>query len=147
MLSPKRQFILLPQDREIMAATGMSEEEYRWFVKEAIRHSKVRPSDPVALAGFSLILVNLAISLLLTGVAYLLTPKPSEEKDTEVEQRNDVDGQDIVRRDRYTPKAGFDSVQQVVELGSVIPIIYAKRDGKYGGIRVKIGRASCRERV
>ena len=136
MLSPKRQFVLLPQDREIMAATGMSEEEYRWFVKEAIRHSKVRPGEPVALTGFETILINLAISLLFTGVAYLLTPKPSEEKDTEVEQKNDVDGQDIIKRDRYTPKAGFDSVQQVVELGSVVPIIYAKREGKYGGIRV-----------
>ena len=136
MLTPKRQFVLLPKDREIMAATGMTEEEYRWFVKEAIRHSKIRPSDPVALTGIELFFINLALSLLLAGVSYLLTPKPSQEKDQEVEQKNDVDGQDIVKRDRYTPKAGFDSVQQVVELGSVIPIIYAKREGQYGGVRV-----------
>ena len=136
MLSPKRQFILLPQDREIMAATGMTEEEYRWFVKEAIKNSKIRPSDPVAIDPLTLTIINLALGLLLTGVAYLITPKPSQEKDNEVKQKPDVDGQDIVRRDRYTPKTGFDSVQQVVELGSVIPIIYAKREGQFGGIRV-----------
>ena len=136
MLTPKRQFVLLPKDREIMAATGMTEEEYRWFVKEAIRSSKIRPSDPVALTGIELFFINLALSLLLAGVSYLLTPKPSEEKDNELKQKEDVDGQDIVKRDRYTPKAGFDSVQQVVELGSVIPIIYAKREGQYGGVRV-----------
>ena len=136
MLSPKRQFVLLPQDREIMQSCGMTEEEYRWFVKEAIRHSKIRPGDPVALEPFTAFLINLAISLLLAGVSYLLAPKPSQEKDEEFENKEDVDGQDIVKRDRYTPKAGFDSVQQVVELGSVIPIIYAKREGQYGGVRV-----------
>ena len=136
MLSPKRQFVLLPQDREIMAATGMTEEEYRWFVKETLRHSKIRPGDPVALTGFEIIVINLALSLLFTGISYLLTPKPSQEKENELEQKEDVDGQDIVKRDRYTPKAGFDSVQQVVELGSVIPIVYAKREGQYGGVRV-----------
>ena len=34
MLSPDNRIVLLPQDREIMDITGMSEEEYRWFVRE-----------------------------------------------------------------------------------------------------------------
>ena len=48
MLSPNNRIVLLPQDREIMDITGMSEEEYRWFVRECYKHQKVRPGEPVA---------------------------------------------------------------------------------------------------
>ena len=51
-----------------------------------------------------------------------------------------VQGQNLVNGARFTPKSGFDSVQNVVELGSVVPLVYAKRqviDGiAYGGVRV-----------
>ena len=85
MLSPKRQFVLLPQDREIMAATGMTEEEYRWFVKEKLS-ATARSVQAIQLPELSfeiMFFINLALSLLLAGVAYLLTPKPSQEKDDE----------------------------------------------------------------
>ena len=139
MLSPnKNRIMLLPQDREIIDITGMSEEQYVFFCRQAILHSKLRPGEPVALEPFTIILINLAIGLVLSAASALLAPKPQVRKAPDVRTRN-VDGQSIVRGDQFTAKSGFDTVQNVVEIGSTIPIIYANRqliDGKYyGGIR------------
>ena len=53
---------------------------------------------------------------------------------------NTVQGQNIVDGSRYAPKAGFDSLQNVVELGSIVPLVYAKREtvgsNTSGGVRV-----------
>ena len=135
MLSPNNRIVLLPQDREIMDITGMSEEQYRWFVKEAILHSKLRPGEPTA---FLSIVASLVIGIALSVASALLTPRPTEPRRRE-ERR--VGGQDFVSGQRSAPTSGFDSVQNVVELGSTIPLVYANRrqasDGKYyGGVRV-----------
>jgi len=138
MLTPNRPIALLPQDRQIMQLTGMSEKEYRHFMREAILHSKLRPGEPT---NFLVIpfLVKLVIGVALTYLASLLAPKPRQQERGQLEQRT-VQGQDLVNGAKYTPKTGFDSVQNVVELGSVIPLIYSNRQKigaiSYGGIRV-----------
>ena len=140
-LSPKSfdRVILLPQDREIMAITGLSESEYREFVLELKRHSKIEPGTicNIVLSGFEVFLIQLVVGAALSYAATLLVPraKPQEQPRT-----NQVQGQNIITGAAYTPKAGFDSVQNVVDLGSVIPLVYANRqiiDGvSYGGVRV-----------
>ena len=135
MLDPKTPIALLPQDREIMDIMGMSESEYRWFVRECHKNTKLRPGEPVALDPITLSLINLAIGLLLTAVATLLTPKPKDQE-TKTPDEEVIEGQNVVRRDRFAPKSGFDSFQNVVDMGSVVPIIYCKREGEYGGLRV-----------
>ena len=118
-----------------MALTGMSETEYREFVAQCVEASDIRPGTPVALTGFELFLVNLAVGALLTAASALLAPKPKQEERPEVEDST-VEGQDVVRRDRFTAKSGFDSVQNVVDIGSIVPIVYAKRGSAYGGVRI-----------
>ena len=135
MISPQLRFALLQQDREIMSITGMSEKEYREFCKQCADYSQIRPGEPVALGFLATVLIQLAIGVLFTAVSMLLAPKPKEEEAPTYEEGR-VEGQDIVRRDRFTPKSGFDSIQNVVDMGSIIPIIYCKREGKYGGLRV-----------
>lgn len=140
MLSPSspNRVVLLPQDREIMEITGLTEDQYRFFVRQAILHSKLRPGEPVA---FELITfaITLIVGIALSAISSLLAPKPQVRKTPTVETRN-VQGQTIVRGDEFSPKSGFDSVQNVVELGSTVPLVYANRqtiDGiSYGGIRV-----------
>ena len=130
--------VLLPQDREIMAITGMDERQYRNFVRAALLHSRVRPGEPTAFLVIPF-LIQLAIGVALSYLATLLAPKPRKLEPASV-TNNQVQGQNIVNGARYTPKSGFDSVQNVVELGSVIPLVYANRqviDGvSYGGVRV-----------
>ena len=49
-----------------MDITGMSEEEYRWFVRECYKNQKLRPGEPVALdPGFEVILILDQFGLLL----------------------------------------------------------------------------------
>ena len=138
MLDPKAQLVLLPQDREIMELTGLDEKQYRKFQLYVLTQ-KPKPGDPVALGFLATAAINLVIGLLLTAASALLAPKEQEQKESNYEEST-VDGQDIVRKDRFTAKSGFNSFQNVVELGSVVPIVYANRediDGKqYGGVRV-----------
>ena len=121
-----------------MSLTGMDEKQYRFFVRQAILHSKLRPGEPT---NFLVIpfLVKLVIGVALAYVASLLAPKPKQQEQAQLDV-NQVQGQNLVNGARYTPKSGFDSVQNVVELGSVVPLVYANRqrinDVSYGGVRV-----------
>lgn len=140
MLNPKGHPIaLLPEDREIMRLLGVSEAEYRAFVKECAKRSRIEPGTIVNLSGFEIILINLVIGLILSAASALLFRPRVPGRPAEIRQSSDG-GQNIVNRTEYAPKAGFDSLQNVVELGSTIPLVYAKRetiDGvTYGGVRV-----------
>jgi len=140
MLSPNdgNWIPLLPQDRQIMEITGMDEKQYRAFMRETMLHHGIKPGDPVAFEIFTAI-AYLVIGLALSALASLLSPKPRQQKQPEYES-NTVQGQDIQNSSRFTPTSGFDSVQNVVELGSTVPLVYTKRqeiDGiAYGGVRV-----------
>ena len=143
MLSPNdgSRIVLLPEDKELIRLAGWSEQEYREFVRYCKSASRIRPGEPVAI-GLDIILLQIGISLVLAAAAYFLTPKPkTQNRGAAPELRNaTVDGQDIVSGARFAPKAGFDSLQNVVEMGSIVPLIYARRETvngvTYGGIRV-----------
>ena len=140
MLTPNdgRHVVLLPQDKEIMSVTGMDEAQYRWFCRQAILHSKLRPGEPTAFLVIPF-LIKLAIGLALTYAASLLAPKPRQQSVGQPDVK-DVQGQTLVNGAQYTPKPGFDSVQNIVEIGSTIPLVYADRQviggTAYGGVRV-----------
>ena len=118
-----------------MDLTGMSEDEYRWFVRQSISRSKLRPGEPVAFLDFG---ISLIIGIALSAAAALLAPRPQERDKPKEEKR--VGGQDFVSGARSAPTSGFDSVQNVVEIGSTIPLVYANRrtigNVTYGGVRV-----------
>jgi len=141
MLTPNngQHVVLLPQDKQIMTLTGMDETQYRWFCRQAILHSKLRPGEPTAFFDPVSILIQLVIGIALTYAASLLSPKPKQQAAGQPDVK-EIQGQTLVNGARYTPKAGFDSVQNVVELGSTIPIAYANRQiisgTSYGGLRV-----------
>ena len=122
-----------------MQLTGMSEKDYRFFMRQAILHSKLRPGEPTAFIDPVSILIQLVIGIALTYLATLLAPKPKAPEAQNLDV-NTVQGQNLVNGSRFTPKSGFDSVQNVVELGSVVPLVYANRqviDGiAYGGVRI-----------
>ena len=139
MLNPKGHPIaLLPEDRELMRLLGLSEAEYRGFVRECAKHSKIQPGTITNIA-IDVLILYLVIGVALSAAAALLfRPKPPN-KPIEIRQSSEG-GQNVVNRSEYAPKAGFDSLQNVVELGSTIPLVYAKRETigttTYGGVRV-----------
>ena len=124
-----------------MQLTGMSEKQYRFFVRQAILHSKLRPGELTAffIDPVSLFIIQLVVGIALSYLATLLAPKPKAPEAQNL-NTNTVQGQNLVNGARFTPKTGFDSVQNVVELGSVVPLVYANRQVingiAYGGVRV-----------
>ena len=136
MIDPHKPIALLPQDREIMDITGLDEKSYREFVVQCYKASRFKPGEPLA---FDLVTfaVSLIVGIALSYLSSLLTRTPQAD---DPKQRQDVGGQRRVNGDRTSPTSGFDSVQNVVELASVVPLVYANRreiDGNwFGGTRV-----------
>ena len=132
---------LLPYEKELIKTIGITEEEYCKFAAEVRRKGLVRPAEydhiPDIQAGdFGVsALISLAISLVLTGAAYLLTPKP---KAPEASKRTQLDLGSTTAANRFTPSRGFDTLNELADYGSPIPIIFGlyDEDRKIGGMLV-----------
>lgn len=136
-------FPVLPYERQLAKAIGVSIEEYKLYRRQLINSNKSRPAaydhipdvrnDPTG--G---ILTSIVIGLVLTAVSTLLTPKPKEPKQNEQKDPIQLNSQE--GRKRFNNTAGFDGVQGVADLGSTIPILFGQYkaiDGEnYGGIYV-----------
>ena len=131
---------LLPYEKELIKTIGITEEEYCKFAAEVRRRGVVRPAEydylpDVRNETTTIILVNLAISLVLTGVAYLLTPKP---KMPEASKRSQLDLGSTNTGNRFTQSRGFDSLNELADYGSPVPIIFGLYDEalKIGGMLI-----------
>jgi len=132
---------LLPYERELIKTIGITKEEYQLFAAEVRRRGRLRPAeyehiphvvngDPITAA-----IVSIAVSLVLTGVSYLLTPKP---KAPEASKRSQLDLGSINAASRFVPSRGFDSLNELADYGSPIPIIFGRyvKAKKVGGMLV-----------
>ena len=111
---------LLPYEKELIKTIGITEEEYRKFAAEVRRKGLVRPAEyehlpDVQASGLEPYLIQIAISLVLTGVAYLLTPKP---KMPEASKRTQLDLGSVNAAGRFTPSRGFDTLNELADYGS-----------------------------
>ena len=132
---------LLPYEKQLIETIGITEEEYRRFTAEVRRRGVIRPAeyahipdiqnaDPVVQA----VLINLAISLVLTGVAYLLTPKPKMPGAQKEGGIINLDG--VTGASRFTPSRGFDSLSELATYAAAVPIIFGLRREDVGGMLV-----------
>jgi hypothetical protein len=128
---------LLPFEKQLIETVNITEEEYRYFVSEAIRKGKTRPAgyelipEVNAEVSTATLLVNLAISLVLTGVSMLLMPKP---KKPQAQQRLDLE--DISETRRFVASSGFDTLAELADYNTPIPIIFGLYDQNVGGMLV-----------
>ena len=135
---PSGRRLLLPQEVELCNLLGLSEEEYWYFVDKTESYNGQRSeaydlvpdirADFVTASWF----IQLAIGVSLSVVAYLMTPKPKQPKTPPSLKTADAAGPK-----RYSPQTGFDSVQDVAEIGQIIPLVFADRDeNSKGGVRI-----------
>ena len=128
---------LLPYERELIKTIGITEEEYQLFAAEVRQRGRLRPAEYEHIpdivcepATTTAILVSLAISLVLTGVAYLLTPKPKEPA---AFGRKELGGE--TGASRFTPSRGFETLAELGEYASPIPLLFGLyREGHGGGM-------------
>ena len=128
---------LLPFEKELIATVGITEEEYRKFVAEAKRRGAIRPAaydhiPDIRNDAVTPILINLAISLVLTGAAYLLTPKPKMPGAKDA--GGVVDLESLTGSQRFTPSRGFETLAELADYGSPIPLIFGLYKDGVGGM-------------
>ena len=145
--SPFTRRVLLPTEADLCNALGITEDEYFQFLEGVAAKVKERPEayglipdircDPVSLglmtqAGSLTFFGQIAVGVALSVVAYLLTPKPKPMKQGTAERTADMAG-----LKRFAPQFSFNSVQDLANLGDLIPIVFANRDqNPNGGVRV-----------
>ena len=133
----------MPQEIQLCELLGCSKEEY-WFFVDEIESKNGKRSEAYDLvpdiqngfaAGWA---AQLVIGLALTAVSMLLAPKPKQQK---YKAPPSLRTADASGPKRYSPQTGFDSVQELAELGDIIPLCFTRRffrwgGGAYGGVRV-----------
>lgn len=131
---------LLPEEIQLLEITGWTEAEYEWFLGQSRKASIELAKSNLPTGDFLTSLIVTVIGIALSyGVQALFAPQQISNKQARVES-NTIEGQSIVNNAKYAPSSGFDSTQNIVELGSVVPVVFTKRetiDGiTYGGVRV-----------
>ena len=150
--SPFTRRVLLPTEADLCNALGLTEEEYYQFLEGVAAKIKERPEayglvpeifagpgagalalwKTAAAGGGLTVLGQVAVGVALSVVAYLLTPKPPSMKQGTNERTADMAG-----LKRFAPQFSFNSVQELANLGDLIPLVFTNRDqNSNGGVRV-----------
>ena len=144
--SPVTRRVLLPTEADMCNVLGITEEEYWQFIEQLEAKIKERPEaydlipdircDPVT-SWIAANIVNIGIALVAAGVSYLLTPKPPSQKQGSAQRTADISGSK-----RFAPQSNFNTVQELANLGDLIPLVFTNRgesqtsSNPNGGIRV-----------
>ncbi len=152
--SPFTRRVLLPTEADLCNTLGITEEEYFQFLEGVAAKVKEQPeayglvpgifAGPGAGAlalyqtagGISLtFLGQIAVGVALTAASVLLAPKPPSMRQGTQERTADIGG-----TKKFAPQFSFNSVQDLANLGDLIPLVFTNRqliNGIfYGGIRV-----------
>jgi hypothetical protein len=127
---------LLPYEHDLIAALGVTKEEYLDFL--AIQQSYSDPkegtvfdirNDPVTVS-----IVLAVVGVLFQVAAVLLTPRPEIPSISA-----GGGGERQTREQRFSPRFGFNSVQELGKYGDTVPLVYTDRSSSgnpNGGVRV-----------
>ena len=153
--SPFTRRVLLPTEADLCNALGLTEEEYYQFLEGVAAKVKEKPEayglvpeifagpGAGALALYQTVggattltfLGQVAVGIALTAASVLLAPKPPSMRQGTQERTADIGG-----TKKFAPQFSFNSVQDLANLGDLIPLVFTNRqtiDGiTYGGIRV-----------
>ena len=134
---------LLPYEKHLLELTGLTEDEYRFFVAEAWKRSKIRPAEydlvpdiTADAATLTALAVSLLVGAVSTAASYFLTPKPSSISAQQSQGTSQLSLDSILGGQRFTPTFGFDSRAELATYGDPIPIIFGRWTGTTGGILV-----------
>ena len=150
---PHGRRLLLPSEVELCKTLGLCEDEYWFFVDQTaayngqrkegyelipdIRASGLEPLFFNAATGGLTLFGQVAVSVALTAIGYLLTPKPKA-----LEAGATVRGEDAIGSKRFAPQFSFNSLQELATLGDIVPLVFTNQiqvlntSNVIGGIRV-----------
>jgi hypothetical protein len=151
---------LLPYDRHLAEILGIPEDDYRAFKSELRQKSRIDLSVPQAGLIEIIVITALVISTGLQIAASFFKPREQQGAKGGIDSKT-RDANNITENAKFSPRVGFNSVQQPASLGTTIPLIYAKRQslpaqqaggattdpwgaipprpaGTYGGVRINM---------
>ena len=151
---PHGRRVLLPYEIDLCEQLGVTEQEYWDFIFEAQEYVAKRGeeyelipdirNEPVSLTTTQFILLSIGLAVASTAISLLLAPKPASPKQRDRRANLEITG--TAERTRYTRASGFDSVQQLANIGEIVPLVFADHktakddDGnefRVGGVRVE----------
>lgn len=134
---------LLPVEQQIIDALGLTIEEYWEFCRLADCKAKERGKEYALIPNIKAdatawAIASIVVSLASTAAAMLLAPKPPEEG------RSAIRTADVRGQTKFAELFGFESLQDLAALGSIIPLVFTKQitnpadaNRVFGGVRVK----------
>jgi len=131
--------VLLPAEAELCNAIGLSEEEYWYFVELTEAYNGTRAKeyelvpDVVNDAGLTVAIISLVIGLASTAASFLLAPKPRAPQTTQRDSAPNLRTGDQAGTRRFAPLAAFDSVQELANIGQIIPLIFTRKGVRVAG--------------
>ena len=134
---PQYRSLLLPWEQQFCDTINISSEEYFAYydlVAQRLKEEKGRELIP-DVRNEPVTIVTLVVGIALSAVGMLLAPKPRAPEQRK--QGDPFQAQDIRGRTKFAPLTQFDSVQDLATLGSLVPLIYTRRYGGHGGVRVE----------
>lgn len=124
---------LLPYEHDLIAALGITKEEYLEFVAIQQQYNDVKEGTVLDIrndAGIIVAIVLAVVGTVFQVVSALLMPRP-EIPDIS------APGQAQTREQRFSPRFGFNSAQQLAKYGDTVPVVYTDRTtNPNGGVRI-----------
>ena len=149
---PHGRRLLLPSEIELCKTLGLCEDEYWYFVDQTAAYNgkrkegyelipDIRAAEAIFvggnIAGGLTLFGQVAVSVALTAIGYLLTPKPKA-----LEAGATIRGEDAIGSKRFAPQFSFNSLQELATLGDIVPLVFTNQiqvlntSNVIGGIRV-----------
>jgi len=128
---------LLPYEYELIATLGITKDEYLEFLAIQAEYSDPKEgtifdirNDPGTIVAIVLTVVGIVFQV----VSALMTPRPGEIRGVST---SDGGGERQTREQRFSPRFGFNSTQELAKYGDPVPLVYTNTAvNSSGGVRV-----------
>lgn len=123
---------LLPYEYDLIAALGITKEEYLDFL--AVQQQYTDPKEGTVFDitdGPAVAIVLAIVGIIFQVVSVLLMPRP------QISNLPTAAGQTQTREQRFSPRFGFNSTQELAKYGDTVPLVYTDRlTNTAGGVRI-----------
>lgn len=136
-ITPRGGRALLPFEVDLCESVGLTADEYLHFCALTDSYNGQRPTEyddariPVVQNDLVSIGISIVVGVALQYLSSVLVPKP-KEPGTALKTNDDVGTK------KFAAIEAFEGVQELASLGSIIPLIFARRSDSVGGIRVRL---------
>jgi hypothetical protein len=133
---------LLPFEHDLIDLLGVSKEEYLEFIALQAETNDVKNGTVLDIQNGPLAvpIVLAVVGIVFNVVSTLLAPRP-QTPEIPTFRQEDTGGQAQTRDERFSPRFGFNSVQELSKYGDPVNLVYANRGtgtgaNPNGGVRV-----------